>query len=120
MDLVIVFTVLVLDTFLRPVLFAPLSVFAILHSLVLYTLTTYHATTLLRPAFTFFFLLPARNIDDPFASKEKRKWDQARMKEVKGDDLWLTEITVRPIALGGFTNSRQQRIYKLYRKEESL
>jgi len=40
--------------------------------------------------------------------------------EVKGDDLFRTEITVRPIALEGFTNSRQERIYKLYQKEESL
>lgn len=42
------------------------------------------------------------------------------MKEVKGDDLFRTEITVRPIALGGFTNSRRQRIYKSSRKEQSL
>lgn len=38
------------------------------------------------------------------------------MKEVKGDDLCWTEITIRPIALGGFTNSRQEWIYKSHRK----
>lgn len=44
-DLVIVCTVLVLDTFLRPVAFAPLSVFVGFYSLFLYKLTTYHVTT---------------------------------------------------------------------------
>ena len=55
--LVIVCMPLVLDIFVRPVQFAPLSVFAIFYSLFFYTLTTYHVTTHLRPVLTLCYLL---------------------------------------------------------------
>ena len=71
MDLVIVCMVLVLDTFLRPVQFAPLSVFAILYSLVLLHIDDLSCndpfTT--RP----YVLLPARTIDDLFAWNERER-----------------------------------------------
>jgi hypothetical protein len=97
-DLVIVCMVLVLDTFLRPVLFAPLSVFAVLYSLVLlhiYDLSCNVPFTT-RP----YVLLPALNIDDLSACTERRKWAQARMKEVKGDDLSGRRLLFGPLPLG--------------------
>ena len=103
----IVCTVLVLDTFVRPVFFCALVRFRFF----IFPCSLHIDDLSCNDRFTtrtyVLFLLPAGNIDDPFASKKKREWAQAR---VKGDDLWRTEITVRPIALESFTNSRQERI----------
>lgn len=56
------------------------------------------------PSLRFFLL--ARNIDDPSASNEK-KVGRGEDERVKGGRSQRTEITVRPIAHGRFTNARQ-------------